>query len=340
MIVDKYKKVCKGLENMERENFWRVLEILRTRTNEDQGISIKEIQDYLQYHYGEKRTRNTLIQDITAYERLGFDIRQESTRHNQYVYKLVDREFTFDEVRILVDSISINQFLTWEQKKQIIDKFNAIISTRDINRLKSTIKINHCIHPEINLIENIKRVHIALAEKKFIIFHYGRYNEKKQFVLKDKDYLVIPKEIIYKQDRYYLIALDTKGGLAIRYYRLDRMTDIQLGEEHYNTEQIDMRGFDIRTFDMFSSEEVEMVTMRVHKDLTDLIIERFGVQVSIRPDFESEDHIIVHQEMGISTGLIRWILQQGSKVEILEPQHLREKVKEEVAQIMKYYEGI
>ena len=323
---------------MERESFWRVLEILRTKTNEDQGISIKEIQVYLQDCYGENRSRNTLIQDIEAYKHLGFDIRQESTRHNQYVYKLVDREFTFDEVRILVDSISINQFLTWEQKKQIIDKFNAIVSTRDVNRLKSTIKINHCIHPDIDLIENIKRLHIALAEKKFITFRYGRYNEKKKFVLKDKDYLVIPKEIIYKQNKYYLIALDTKRDLEVRYYRLDRMTDIQLREEHHNRHQIDMSGFDIRTFDMFSSEETDMVAMRVHKDLIDLMIERFGVQVSIRPDFESEDHIIVHQEMGISIGLIRWILQQGSKVEILQPQHLRDKVKEEITQMLKYYD--
>lgn len=132
--------------------------------------------------------------------------------------------------------------------------------------------------------------------------------------------------------------MDTKSDLEVRYYRLDRMTGIQLREEHHNRDQIDMSGFDIRTFDMFSSEETEMVTMRVHRDLIDLMIERFGVQVSIRPDFESEDHIIVHQEMGISIGLIRWILQQGSKVEILQPQHLREKVKEEVMQIMKYYE--
>lgn len=323
---------------MERDSFWRVLEILRAKTNEDQGISIKEIQVYLQECYGEKRSRNTLIQDIEAYERLGFDIRQENTRHNQYIYKLVDREFTFDEVRILVDSISINQFLTWEQKKQIIDKFDAIVSIRDVNRLKSTIKMNHCIHPDINLIENIKRLHIALADKTFISFRYGKYNEKKEFVLRDKVYLVIPKEIIYKQNRYYLIALDTNSDLAIRYYRLDRMIDIQLGEEHYNTEQIDMSEFDIRTFDMFSSEETEMVIMRVHKDLIDLMIERFGMQVSIKPDFESEEHIKVYQEMGISIGLIRWILQQGSKVEILRPQHLREKVKEEVMKIMKYYE--
>ena len=146
---------------MERENFWRVLEILRTKTNEDQGISIKEIQVYLQDFYGENRSRNTLIQDIEAYERLGFDIRQESTKHNQYVYKLVDREFTFDEVRILVDSISINQFLTWEQKKQIIDEFNAIVSTWDVNRLKSTIKMNYCIFPDINLIGNIKGLQIT-----------------------------------------------------------------------------------------------------------------------------------------------------------------------------------
>lgn len=323
---------------MERESFWRVLEILRMKTNEDQGISIKDIQDHLQNYYGEKRTRNTLTQDIEAYERLGFDIRRENIRHNQYIYKLVDREFTFDEVRILVDSISINQFLTWEQKKQIIDKFNAIVSTRDVNRLKSTIKINHCIDPDINLIENIKKLHIALADKKSIAFHYGRYNEKKRFVLKNKDYLAIPKEIVYNQDKYYLIALDVNSDLAIRHYRLDRMKDIELGDKHKHIEKINMSGFDIRTFDMFSSEVAEMVTMRVHKDLLDLMIERFGVKVSIRPDFDNEDKIIVHQEMGISLGLIRWILQQGSKVEILEPQHLREQVKDEIIQMLRYYE--
>lgn len=325
---------------MERESFWRVLQILRTKTNEEQGVSIKEIQGYLETYYGEKRSRNTLIQDIEAYERLGFDIRQESIRHNQYIYKLVDREFTFDEVRILVDSISINQFLTWEQKKQIIDKFNAIVSNRDVNRLKSTIKMNHCIHPDINLIENIKQLHIALGENREISFLYGRYNEKKEFILRDKRYLVIPKEIIYKQNRYYLIALDTKNHLQVRYYRLDRMTAIEPGEVHYNKEQIDMSEFDIRTFDMFSSEKTEMVIMKVHKDLIDLMIERFGIQVSIKPDFESKDHIRVHQEMGISVGLVRWILQQGSKVEVLQPQHLREEIKNEVAHIMAYYQEI
>ena len=322
---------------MERESFWRVLEILRIKTNEDEGISIKEIQHYLLNYYNEKRTRNTLIQDIEAYERLGFDIRTESTRHNQYIYKLVDREFTFDEVRILVDSISINKFLTWEQKKQIIDKFNAIVSTRDVNRLTSTIKINHCIAPDVDLIDNIKKLHIALADKKYIHFRYGRYNEKKKFILKEKDYLVIPKEIVYNQDRYYLIALDVKSCLDTRHYRLDRMKDIKLGDKHSHNKQINMSEFDIRTFDMFSSEVAEMVVMRVHKDLLDLMIERFGIKVSIRPDFDNEDKIIVHQEMGISLGLIRWILQQGSKVEILEPQHLRQQVKDEIVKMLGYY---
>ena len=200
--------------------------------------------------------------------------------------------------------------------------------------------MNHCIHPDIDLIENIKWLHIALGEKTFISFRYGKYNEKKEFELKDKEYLVIPKEIIYKQNKYYLIALDAKNDLEVRYYRLDRMINIQIGEAHYNKEEIDMSKFDIRTFDMFSSEETEMVIMRVHKDLIDLMIERFGMQVSIKPDFESKNHIKVYQEMGISIGLVRWILQQGSKIEILQPQHLREKVKEEVAQIMKYYQEI
>lgn len=322
---------------MERESFWRVIEVLKCKTNDEEGISIKELKKYLQNYYGIQRTRNTLLQDIEAFREIGFNIIMESRKHNEYVYKLVDREFTYDEVRILVDSICINQFLSWKQKKEIIERFNTIISERDIKRLKSRIKINDCIDHQIDLLENINVLHQAVFDKRKIIFNYGKYNEQKEFVLNNKDYLVIPKEIVYEQNRYYLIGLAELENLKKKHYRVDRMRDIIMKERHDHKEKIDMSNFDIRTFDMFTNEEVEMIKMRVHKDLLNMIIERFGLQVSIRPDFEQKDKIIVHQEMGISPGLIRWILNQGSKMEIIEPQHLRIQIKEEIERMRKYY---
>lgn len=213
-----------------------------------------------------------------------------------------------------------------------------IISTRDTDRLKSIIKINDCIDPNINLLENLKEIHMAITESASITFRYGRYNEKKQFTLKDKTYHVIPKEIIYQQNRYYLIGLDQDEEKKVKYYRIDRMMSIELGKKYDDHTNIDLEKFDVRTFDMFTSEKTERVSLRVHKNLIDLMIERFGINVTMVPDFEHEDYVIVHQEMGRSEGLMRWLLNQGSMIEVLGPPDLREEVKTEIEKMLHYYE--
>lgn len=323
---------------MERQSFWHVLELLKLKTNEEEGLSIKEIQSSLEARYGVKRTRQTIRQDIEAFKALGFDIREVSRHHNEYIYQLVDREFTYDEVRILVDSVCINQFLTWHQKKEIIDKFDTLISTRDVGKLKSIIKINDCIDPNINLLENLKELHLAIPDSLVITFHYGRYNEKKQFTLKEKVYHVIPKEIIYQQNRYYLIGVDLDEEKKIKYYRIDRMMAIQSGAKCEDHTKINLEQFDVRTFDMFTSEKTERVSLRVHKKLIDLMIERFGINVTIVPDFDHEDYVIVHQEMGRSEGLMRWLLNQGSMIEVLGPPDLRKEIKTEIEKMLHYYD--
>lgn len=324
---------------MERERFWQVLDILKRKTNEEDKISINDIANYLYLEYAvNKVTKNTLKKDIEAYINLGYDIHVTAGRSNEFYYQLVEREFTYDEVRLLIDAITINKFITGKQKKDLFSKFAMILPEREVRMLKSQIKYDHCIHENIDMIRNIRLIHLAINDNKLIRYKYGNYNEKKEFCYKDKEYCVIPKVIYYKRERYYLIGLDVLRDNEKRHYRVDRIGKLRIGEEHTHQEEIDMKDYEIKNFDMFMPESVERVVLRVDRGLIDLMIEQFGIDVQMRKDEGDSSKIIVSHVMGIGEGLIRWLLNQGRKIEVLSPISLREKIKEELDIVRVFYD--
>ncbi|WP_061995743.1 WYL domain-containing protein [Clostridium sp. ATCC 25772] len=322
---------------MDRLRIIAVLDILKRKTNEEDSITIKDIQRFLEKYYNmSKITRNTIFKDIETLISLNYDIQKTNGRHNTALYRLCRREFDFSEIRLLVDSMSANKFLTLRQKSNIISKFGNIISERDVKKLKSIVKSNECVSDKVNIIENLNLLHDSINESKKITFRYGKYNENKKFVLKDKIYKGIPKEIYYDQDRYYLIALEDN---VKKHYRVDRICNIELKECHSNNEKIPMEMYSILNFDMFTCENIDTIKLRVDKSLLNSVVEKFGIKSSIRKDLEYENKFILVRKVGINKGLLRWILKQGKDIEVLEPIYLREKIIKELEEINNLYKN-
>lgn len=322
---------------MERLRIIAVLEILKSKTNKEDSITIKDIKKFLEEDYNINRvSRNTISKDIETLISLDYDIKKTNGRHNTLFYKLCKREFDFSEIRLLVDSLSANKFLTLKQKSDIISKFNNIISQREVRKLKNTVKSNECISNRVNIMENLNLLHDSINENKKVTFRYGKYNENKNFILKDKIYKVIPKEIYYDKDRYYLIALEDN---IKKHYRVDRICNLELKELHSNNQNISMKMYNILNFDMFTCEYVDIIKLRVDKMLLNSIIEKFGIEVNIRKDLEDKNKFILVQKVGINRGLIRWILKQGKDIEVLEPVYLRKKLINEIEEIKELYKN-
>ena len=61
-----------------------------------------------------------------------FYIVKKNLEHNTAYYALIDKGFSLNEIRFIVDSISINKFLTAKQKPQLIKKVVGMCSDAEI----------------------------------------------------------------------------------------------------------------------------------------------------------------------------------------------------------------
>ena len=55
-------------------------------------------------------------------------------------------------------------------------------------------------------------------------------------------------------------------------------------------------------------------------------------------DSETEDTVLI-KAIAFDEGFLRWALMQGTAVEIVSPRELREKMKEEIAEMARLYRG-
>ena len=146
---------------------------------------------------------------------------------------LIDKGFSFNEIRFIVDSISINKFLTAFQKKTLIKKFEGMCSDAEIRQLISRIVLNERCPSTLDLLENLDKIHRLIGERQKIDFEYGKYDETtKQIAYYYKKREMLPVSVIYFHERFYLKCLNEKDR-KWRIYRVDRMKNILGGEESY-----------------------------------------------------------------------------------------------------------
>ncbi|MFR6588081.1 MAG: hypothetical protein ACLUSL_10065 [Ruminococcus sp.] len=80
-----------------------------------------------------------------------------------------------------MDSISINKFLSPEQKRKLIHKFEGLCSESEVRQLMSRVSISTCGAPSLDLLENLDAIHRIIAEKRTLNFDYGKMDAQRHF---------------------------------------------------------------------------------------------------------------------------------------------------------------
>ena len=97
---------------MDHERIIYILEYLRKNTGDNRYKAINDIKAYLSDVCDMPDVSVlTIRRDIERLVNMGYDITTKNGAHNTYLYSLKSKGFTFNEIRFLVDSISINKFL-------------------------------------------------------------------------------------------------------------------------------------------------------------------------------------------------------------------------------------
>ncbi len=104
----------------------------------------------------------------------------------------------------MVDSVSINKFLSTEQKKKLIHKFEGMCTDAEIRSLVSRITLSSTASPSLDLLENLDTIHRLISERMKINFKYSKFDTKKQMNYYSKSREMIPVRVVYFDEQSLL----------------------------------------------------------------------------------------------------------------------------------------
>ena len=70
-------------------------------------------------------------------------------------------------------------------------------------------------------------------------------------------------------------------------------------------------------FQMFAGETAD-VKLRFHKELLNVVIDRFGKETMLIPD--GEDHFVFTVKVAVSPMFLSWVIGFGNKAQVMYPQ--------------------
>lgn len=320
---------------MEHERILYILDYLNRCTDEQHGVTLQELKQYLESETNMQGVSVlTLRRDLERLECAGNDIQYHTGAHNTRYYYIPRKGFTFNEIRFLVDSVSINKFLSPTRKHRLIKKFEGLCSAAQVRQLISRVSLDGRETPSYDLLENLEKVHAIISERRKIQFDYGRSDLHGRLVYYTKDREMIPCRVTYFNERFYLRCVDEVSG-SPRTYRVDRMKNIRGGDSVRRLPALPKP--EGAVLDMFEPERYASVKLRVRRVLLDEMLEQFGNHAYAQDDPDFPDCVLVTAKIGISQSFYRWVMRYGENIEVLSPAEVRDAMETVLRNVLAKY---
>ena len=317
-----------GLQDKKALNML-ILEILEQYTDSDHPLTQMEIVDLLEKNYGVPCTRQTVKNNLMLLGEMGYEISMEGG------ICLMSRQFENAELRMLIDSVLFSRTLSGKQAKQLIEKLTGLGNKYFRAKVKHVCHLPKLIHSDNKqVLLNLDVLNDAIEQGRKVRFTYNSYG--KDFQLhprRKKPYIVNPYQMLANQGRYYLLcSYDTSNRLS--HYRLDYMTKLEMLDakvEPMDQMEDFVQGYSLpkhmaEHIYMFSGPSVQ-VKMRVSEHMMGALIDWFGKEFRIVQ--EDADKLIVSVACN-KLAMRYWALRYGEYAEILEPESLRDDIREVV----------
>lgn len=251
------------------------------------------------------------------------------------------RTFELPELKLLVDAVQASRFITSQKSNELISKLKQLTSRREAIKLQRQVVVtNRAKSMNEEILDVIDKIHIAISENVNISFQYYDWNSKKKMELRHDGirYSVSPYALSWEDENYYLIGYDTvaKGR---RHYRVDRMLNIEIMEEHRGGKDV-FQDFNIATysnqiFGMYGGDE-ETVKLEFENIFANVVIDRFGKDIIMIP--AGETHFRINVKVMVSNQFLGWVFALGDGVTILGPDKVLDKMKLQSERLWKKYQ--
>lgn len=351
-----------SVKQFKRPLIMNILDILKKYTDEEHRLSQKEMVDILKTEYNMTIDRKAIRRNILNLMDCGYNIEYTETIRmvpnaktgeveESYIWSdfYLEREFTNGELRLLIDGLLFSEYVPTCQRRELVKKLEGL------SNMYFHSRVNHIVSLPLKdradnkqIFFNIEILDEAISKKRKVSFNYLEYGTDKKLHIKKRNdgvkrnYIVSPYQMAAREGKYYLICNYDKYN-DISNYRIDRICNIQILDESIkpfamlewgNGQYLDLASYMKEHPYMYSSESVR-VRFRINRPMISDIMDMFGGDVC----FLDED------ETGVTVSTVtnerameQFAMNFSPDVVILEPQRLRDKIRENLKKSLKYYE--
>ncbi|MBP3329317.1 MAG: WYL domain-containing protein [Clostridia bacterium] len=336
-----------------------VAQVLLKRTDDKHAIKTSEIVEYLK-EYGIKSEAHSIQRDmkmlnqifeldtdpeleIEERERLNYYIEYDKRQHG---YKVANRPYDFDELKLLAECIHSAKFISEKQSKDLLETVYSLCSEPQAEEIKKKVYLvgrGKGKTQNEKTLKSIKVINDAIKSDCQIEFQYQQYvieNGLTQ-VLKRKGakYRYSPYALLINDGNYYMIASDQRGK-NLYHFRIDRMKSVKIfnekriGKELYKN--FDIENYTRRVFSMYGGEKTT-IKLQFDNKLLDTVIERFGTDSDVFYAPVDKKTFAVRTKVEVSSQFYSWLCGFGVKVKIISPQEVIDGYTEHLKAITESY---
>ena len=318
MIKDRFRD-----EACERKTVGRILKQLR----EEYGVEDEDVW---------KNPKQRLHYNV--YERDSSDICNDYW----FEYRGDGNDLTDGEIMFLMDAVQFSRHISKKDAEKIMKKLLLIAPDSFKNDVPDYKKIDDDYRPvSEHFFEGLKNINKGIRDDRKISFHRTEYNLKlKRVRVTDSPLTVNPITVVSFDGNYYLIFCE-KGSSVIKNCRVDMISDVKVLDESCDVDDMEIRNikkhpeeYIVEHQYMSSGAPVEAV-LQIDRGILGDVVEAFGPRIKV--DDDDSDALTVYIRSS-EKGIIDWALKNGEYAEVVEPDYLRELIKDRSSRIYASYQ--
>ena len=292
------------------------------------------------------------IDDIRAF----LDERSLSGDGRKIEYDRIKKGFIMvgDEPSMMTNSeiLAVSKILlesrafTKRELKSILDKLvEGCVPMKNMKLVSDLIANEKYHYVELNhkdyIQDKLWQIGSDIHEHNLVSLRYARANAPRESIKR----IVEPISILFSEYYFYLNAYivekDDSGKYVHKYnypaiFRIDRIKNYKHLEEKFKvsyTNRFEEGEFRKRIQFMYAGK-LQRIVLKFYGESPEAILDRLP---TARVTQQYDNECTIEAEV-YGKGVIMWLLSQGSKVEVLRPESMREEMKQILQEMLKLYE--